>query len=127
MENDTREWKMGELTAKIIEAAFEVGNELGPGFLESVYERAFAIALRQKGLRVQTQVGLEVRFRGQVAGEFVADIVVEGKVIVELKAVRELAPEHQAQVINYLKATGFEVGLLFNFANSRVEVKRLYL
>jgi len=115
-----------ELTGKILEACFEVSNELGAGFLESVYEKALAIALRQKGLIVETQVPLTVRFRGENVGEFFADIIVEGKVMVELKAVKELAAEHQAQLINYLKATGVEVGLLVNFGRPKVEYKRLY-
>ena len=115
-----------ELTGKILEACFEVNNELGAGFLESVYEKALAIALRQKGLIVETQVPLTVRFRGENVGEFFADIIVEGKVMVELKAVKGLAAEHQAQLINYLKATGVEVGLLVNFGRPEVEYKRLY-
>ena len=115
-----------ELTGKILEACFEVSNELGAGFLESVYEKALAIALRQKRLAVETQVPLTVRFRGENVGEFFADIIVEGKVMVELKAVKALAAEHQAQLINYLKATGVEVGLLVNFGRPKVEYKRLY-
>jgi GxxExxY protein len=115
-----------ELTGKIIEAAFEVANELGAGFLESVYQQALVIALRQKGIAVEAGVPLKVRFRGHVVGEFEADLLVEKRVIVELKAVRALAPEHQAQVINYLRATGVEVGLLINFGSPRIEIKRLY-
>lgn len=115
----------GELTSAILEACFETMNELGAGFVESVYQNALLIALREKGLEVQAQVPLTVTFRGQVVGQFVADIVVEGKVIVELKAVRQLAPEHIAQTINYLNATGIEVGLLVNFGNPRLEYRRL--
>ena len=115
-----------ELTGKILEACFEVNNEVGAGFLESVYEKALAIALRQKGLIVETQVPLTVRFRSENVGEFFADIIVEGKVMVELKAVKGLGAEHQAQLINYLKATGVEVGLLVNFGRPEVEYKRLY-
>jgi len=115
-----------ELTGKILEASFEVANELGHGFLESVYVRALIVALRQKGLAVESEVPLEVIFRGQSVGSFCADMVVERQVLVELKAVRALAPEHQAQVINYLKATGIEVGLLINFGTPRIEFKRLH-
>jgi len=115
-----------ELTAKIIEACFEVSNELGAGFLESVYQNALKIALRQKGLKVQAQVPLMVEFRGEEVGQFFADILVDDKVIVELKAASALAPEHQAQVINYLKASDLEVGLLVNFGKPRTEIKRLY-
>jgi len=115
-----------ELTGEILGACFEVGKELGHGFLETVYERALAVVLRQRGLEVATQVPLAVLFRGQVVGEYVADMVVEGQVLVELKAVKALLPEHQAQVINYLKTTGLTIGLLVNFGTPRVEYKRCY-
>jgi GxxExxY protein len=114
-----------DLTSKILSACFEVINELGTGFLESVYRKALIIALQQKGLRTKFQVPLAVFFRGQVVGEFYADIMVEDKVIIELKAVSALAPGHNAQLINYLKATGVEVGLLVNFGNRKLEYKRL--
>ena len=114
------------ITEKILESSFEVINELGAGFLESVYEKALLIALKDKGLGVQSQVPLNVNFREQSVGEFFADIVVNKLVILELKAVKTLLPEHQAQMINYLKATGAEVGMLINFGNSKLEYKRLY-
>lgn len=114
------------LTREILAACFEVGTELGHGFLEAVYERALSIALRQRGLEVATQVPLAVTFRGQVVGEYAADMVVADKVLVELKAVQALLPEHQAQVINYLKATGLGIGLLVNFGTPRVGYKRCY-
>ncbi len=91
-----------ELTEKIIKACYEVANELGAGFLESVYLNALLIVLRQYGLKAIPQVRIKVEFRGQIIGEFIADIVVEDKVVVELKAISMLAPEHSAQVINYL-------------------------
>jgi GxxExxY protein len=115
-----------DLTAKALEACFEVAKELGAGFLESVYEKALVVALRGKGLNTKEQHPLAVSFRGQVVGEFFADILLEDKVIIELKAARSLTSEHQAQVINYLKATGIEVGLLVNFGNPRLEYKRLH-
>jgi GxxExxY protein len=115
-----------ELTHEIIDACFEVSNELGMGFLESVYQNALLLALRQKGIAVQVQVPLVMRFRGQVVGQFVADMVVEGKVLLELKAVRALTNEHKAQTVNYLVATGIEVGLLIDFGTPRVEHHRLY-
>ena len=115
-----------ELTGKILEASFEVIRELGAGFLEGVYQNALLVALRQKGIKAEPRVPLLVRFRGEVVGEYFADLLVEGKVIVELKAVKTLAPEHQAQVINYLKATGIEVGLLINFGNPKLEYRRLH-
>jgi GxxExxY protein len=115
-----------DLTAKALESCFEVAKELGAGFLESVYEKSLLVALREKGLNAKEQFPLAVRFRGQVVGEFFADILLEDKVIIELKAARTLTAEHQAQVINYLNATGIEVGLLVNFGNPRLEYKRLH-
>lgn len=114
-----------ELTERIIGACMEVSNELGAGFLESVYERALVIALTARGLKVQVQAPLEVRFRGHLVGEFYADILVEGRVVVEVKAAKALNAEHEAQLINYLRATGIKVGLLVNFGRPRVEWKRL--
>jgi GxxExxY protein len=115
-----------DLTARILKACFDVSNELGAGFLESVYEKALLIALRQHGLQAEAQVPVPVKFRGESVGDFFADILVEGSVIVELKAVQALAPEHQAQLINYLKATGIKVGLLVNFGRPRLEYRRLH-
>jgi GxxExxY protein len=115
-----------ELTAKIIEACFEVSHELGSGFLEGVYQNALTLALRQKGMKVEAQAPLSVLFRGEIIGQYFADLLIEGKVIVELKSVSALAPEHQAQVINYLKASNIEVGLLVNFGKPRIEFKRLH-
>ncbi|HEY3138569.1 MAG TPA: GxxExxY protein [Blastocatellia bacterium] len=115
-----------QLTGKILEASFEVIRELGAGFLEGVYQNALLIALRQKGIQAEARVPLLVRFRGEVVGEYYADLLVESKVIVELKAVKALAPEHQAQLINYLKATGIEVGLLINFGRPKIEYRRLH-
>ena len=113
-----------EITQVVIGCAFEVMNELGAGFLESVYERAMLLALRQKGQSVVTQHPIKVMFRGACVGDFFADLLVEEKVIVELKAVKALAPEHQAQIINCLIATGIDVGLLINFGKPRLEYKR---
>jgi len=109
-----------KLTEIILGTCFEVKNELGGGFLESVYEKALLKAFREKGIAAQSQVPLSVFFRGEKVGEFFADIVVEGKVIIELKTARALAPEHQAQIINYLKATGMKVGLLINFGPTKL-------
>ena len=115
-----------ELTGRILEASFEVMRELGSGFLEGVYQNALLVALRQKGIKAEARVPLLVRFRGEVVSEYFADLLVEDKVIVELKAVKALMPEHQAQLINYLKATGIEVGLLINFGRPRLEYRRLH-
>ena len=115
----------GSLTRSIIGCAFDVINELGHGFLESVYENALILALEDAGLTVESQKAIDVRFRGRTVGNFYADLMVEDKVIVELKAVSTLTPEHNAQVINYLNATGIRVGLLINFGNQRLQYKRL--
>ena len=113
------------LTSKIIETAFEVSAELGAGFLESVYQNALGIALVEKGLQVEFEVPLKVTFRNHLVGTFQADLVVEHAILVELKAVGALLPEHKAQVINYLKASDIQIGLLINFGKARVEFNRL--
>ena len=115
-----------ELTYEIIAACLEVANELGHGFLESVYERALLIVLADRGLAAESQVPLTVWFRGRSVGDFAADIVVDRKVIIELKAVKALGPEHQAQLIHYLNATGIDVGLLVNFGASSLDWKRCH-
>jgi GxxExxY protein len=124
MDKLVTELKHEQITKNIIGCAFEVINELGVGFLESVYEKALLLALRQKGFSAIPQHAVKVMFRGECVGDFYADIFVEGKIIVELKAVKAIAPEHQAQIINYLNATGIEVGLLINFGNPKLEYKR---
>jgi GxxExxY protein len=115
-----------EITDKILEACFEVAKELGSGFLESVYQNALVIALEQKGLEITTEHPVSVIFRGKSVGNFFADILVEEKIILEIKAVSALTPQHKAQVINYLKATGIEVGLLVNFGKPKLEYYRLH-
>ena len=111
------------LTQKIIGAAYEVHNTLGTGFLEKVYENALAVELRRAGVRVEQQVPLAVTYRGELVGDYVADMVVDGKVIVEAKAVSALEAVHEVQLVNYLRGTGLGVGLLINFGRS-VEVRR---
>ena len=114
-----------DLTEKIIGICFEVANELGSGFLESVYRKSLSLGLEEQGLRVQSQVPLKVMFRGYVVGNFYADLVVEDRIVLEIKAVTFLTPDFEAQLINYLRATGCKVGLLINFGRRRVEWKRL--
>lgn len=114
-----------DLTRSVIGCAFSVSNELGSGFLESVYEKALMVALNAQGIAVRAQAPINVYFREEVVGVFYADLLVEDELIVELKAVKALAAEHQAQVINYLQATGIEVGLLLNFGRPRLEYRRL--
>jgi len=103
------------ITELVIKAFYAVHNALGYGFLEKVYENALVIELRRLGLEVVQQCPIVVRYMGEVVGEYFADLVVNDKVIVEIKAVRGFAPEHEAQLLNYLKATEYEVGLLLNF------------
>ena len=104
-----------ELTEKIIGVFYDVYNELGHGFLESVYHKAMVLALRQAGLNAASKVPISVYFRGQLVGVFEADILVEDKVLLELKAARELDTAHEAQTLNYLRATPIEIALLMNF------------
>jgi len=117
-------FKHKELTEQVIRAAYTVHNVLGSGFLEKVYENALAIELIKSGLKVKQQTPLQVHYEGKVVGEYFTDIIVEDKVILELKAVSHILPAHEVQLVNYLKATGLEVGLLINFAGERVEVRR---
>ena len=112
------------LTEKIIGCAYHVHNTMGFGYLESVYEKCMLIELEQVGLHACAQQSIEVRYNGIPVGNFIADIVVEDTIIVELKSVRKLNPAHEAQLVNYLVATGKPVGLLLNFGESKVEVKR---
>jgi GxxExxY protein len=104
-----------ELTSEIINAFYTVYNSLGYGFLEKVYENALIHELNQRDLRVQQQKPIKVYYDDVVAGEYFADLLVENKVIVELKAAKAISEGHKAQLINYLKATGIEVGLILNF------------
>ena len=113
-----------ELTEKIIGCSYRVYNRMGYGFLESVYEKCMMIELRKAGLLAEAQKPITVNYDGEVVGEFVADIVVEDTAILELKAVRRVVQAHEVQLVNYLVATGKPVGLLLNFAEQKVEVKR---
>ena len=113
-----------ELTEKIIGAAYSVYNQMGFGFLESVYEKCLLIELEQAGLPCQSQAPIVVYYREHMVGNFVADLVVDNSVIVELKSVSQLISAHVVQLVNYLTATGLPVGLLLNFSESGVDIKR---
>ncbi|MDH5717707.1 MAG: GxxExxY protein [Spirochaetia bacterium] len=113
------------LTEKIIGSAFEVHKTLGFGFLEKVYENSLIIELREHGLKADNQLPLKVHYKTQIVGDYIADILVEDKIIIEIKAVNMLAKEHEVQLVNYLKATNKEIGLLINFGKS-VTIKRKY-
>ncbi len=114
-----------QLSEQIIGCAYTVANTLGAGFLEKVYENAFAHELRKQGLEVAQQSGITVYYDGIVAGEYIADLLVENEVLVELKAVKALDNVHMAQCLNYLKATRLQVCLLINFGTPHIEVKRI--
>ncbi len=120
------EGKHADVTDKIIGAHYTVYNTLGPGFAEKVYENALALELHKNGCRVETQKPIDVYYAGQRVGEYFADMVVNDVVIVELKAVKTLLKEHEAQLIHYLKATTIEVGLLFNFGPEPQFRRRVY-
>jgi len=113
-----------DLTEFIVKSFYRVYNTLGYGFLERVYENALSFELEKNGLRVKTQENIKVYYEGREVGDYYADLLVNGIVIVELKAAESLRQEHSAQLINYCKATGIEVGLLLNFGKSP-EVKRI--
>ncbi len=113
-----------QLTKRIIAAAYTVYNRMGFGFLESVYEKCLLIELRKAGLRAESQKPVIVRYDNEVVGEFKADIIVEDTVIVELKSVKQIVQAHEVQLVNYRVATDKPVGLILNFGEERVEVKR---
>ena len=113
-----------DITKKVIGCAYKVYNKMGFGFLKSVYEKCLLIELRRAGLKIECQKALSVSYAGETVGVFSADIVVEAKVIVELKSVEKLAKAHEIQLVNYLVATGVPVGLLINFGVAKVEVKK---
>jgi GxxExxY protein len=124
MNTDEHGFKHQEITGKIIGIFYAVYNELGHGFLESVYQDSLVIALKAEGLKVCTPVEIPVWFRGKNVGNFEGDVLVENCVLLELKAARALDSAHQAQLLNYLRATDIEVGLLLNFG-LKPEFKRL--
>ena len=115
------------VTFAINGAVFEVNRVLGPGFLEKVYENALLIELKKRGITAESQVLIKVCYKENVVGEYIADILVEGKVIVELKTVETIDKIHEAQLLNYLKATGIRVGILVNFKRPKAEIKRMVL
>ena len=119
--------KINEITYQINGAVFEINRVLGAGFLEKVYENALVIELHERGLKADSQVPLKVHYKGKVVGEYVVDIMVEDQVILELKSVDKLQKIHEAQLLNYLKATGMKVGLLINFKYPKADIKRFVL
>ena len=125
MNTDEHGWVEGDHVHRVIGACFEVSNTLGAGFLEKVYERALAQELRACGIAHTCQQQIAVQYKGQVVGDYQADIIVENQLLLELKCVKAIANEHIAQTLNYLKATGLPLALIVNFAKPKLEWKRL--
>ena len=123
MNTDLQKIKHQELTDRIIKIFYKVYNKLGYGFLEKVYENAVMLELKRAEISAIAQTPIKVLYEGEVVGEYFADVLVENRVIIEIKAAKELAPENEAQLLNYLKATDVEVGILLNFG-PKPEVKR---
>ncbi len=113
-----------ELTEKILRAAFAVHNALGAGFLERVYANALAVELRAQGIALQNELPIKIHYRNAIVGDYIADLVVDGRVLVELKACASLDPVHTAQILNYLRASKIRVGLLLNFGRPKLEYRR---
>ena len=118
---------INEITYEINGAVFEINRVLGSGFLEKMYQNALMVELESRGLKAESQVPIKVLYKDNVVGEYIADILVEEKVIVELKTVESLDRIHEAQLLNYLKATAIQLGLLVNFTHPKAEIKRMVL
>lgn len=116
---------INDLTYQINGAIFEVNRELGGGFLEKVYENALLVELQERGLKAESQRPIRIKYKGREVGEYYADILVEDKVILELKTVESIERIHEAQLLHYLKATGCKIGLLVNFKHPKAQIKRL--
>ena len=125
MHTDEHRLDLNAITERVIGCAFSVLNTLGCGFLEKVYENALLYEMRQTGLKVTQQKPFDVVYKGQVVGQYVADLLVEDCVLAELKAVQALNDVHMAQCLNYLKASGLKLCLLLNFAKPKLEIKRV--
>ncbi len=121
--NDER--RLNALSEEIIGAAFEVSNVLGAGFLEKVYENALNVELNLRGLKTLPQAPLKVFYKNELVGDYIADILIENEIIIEVKAVKEIDTVHFAQCLNYLRITGLKLCLLLNFSKPRVEIKRI--
>ena len=119
------EYPESDLTGKIIGAALKVHKKLGPGFVEKVYHRALATELRRNSLKIRSQAKTDILYEGGRVGFQAIDFIVENKVVLELKAVSEILDVHVSQVISYLKAAGPEIGLILNFAKSKLEIRRV--
>ena len=117
--------KLNVTSSKVIGCAFEVANVLGCGFLEKVYQNALLLEIRRCGLQAEKEKLIQVRYKDQIVGEYFADILVDKTIVIEVKAVKELNEIHQAQLLNYLRATKLPLGLLINFGTPRIQIKRM--
>ena len=117
---------LDELSGLVIGAAMRVHSTLGPGFTEAVYQNALALEMALEGIPFEREVKLEVRYRGELVGIYRVDLLVNGKLILELKAVQAILPDHEVQVVNYLTATGLEQALLLNFGTRSLQVKKKF-
>lgn len=113
------------VSKRVIGCSFEVSNNLGSGYLGSVYENALCVELKRQGIAFERQKQLTVSYKGEAVGNYITDLIVEDRLLVELKALARLTGEHEAQVMNYLRATGLGVGLLLNFGTPRLGIKRI--
>ena len=125
MNADERRLETNAITEAVIGCVMQVSNTLGSGFLEKVYENALAVECRRSGLAVVQQKAIQIRYRDAVVGDYIADLIVNDRVLVEVKAVKILDEVHAAQCMNYLKATGLNVGLLINFGRPKAEIRRI--
>ena len=115
----------GTISQQVIRCAFEVSNTLGAGFLEKIYENALCIELTQADIQFQRQQQFDVYYKGEIVGHYIADVVVDKRLLIELKALADFNNEHDAQVMNYLRASGLTVGLLLNFGVKRLGIRRI--
>lgn len=125
IQSGTKDYSLRSVTQQLIGAAFEVHNVLGYGFLERVYQRALQVELQTRGIKAELEPKIKVQFKGVIVGDYAADLLVEDKIIVELKADPEYQSLHEAQLLNELRGTGIKVGYLINFGRERVEYKRM--
>ena len=125
MNTENANAELNEITGAIIGAAQSVSGTLGCGFLEKVYENALALELKMRGHEVARQKAVDVRYHEEIVGEYVADLIVDRRVVVEVKAISGLEPAHKAQCLNYLRATGMRLAILLNFGRPKLEVRRI--
>lgn len=127
MDTNKKELLYKELSYKVTGLAMQVHTKLGYGFLEKVYENALMVLLRKEGITAEQQAPITVYFEGEIVGEYYADILIEEKIILELKATEKIVDNHVAQALNYLKATGLQLAILLKFGKERLEYKRIVL